>query len=314
MNKVLEILRSEEQADAAVHFDMWSLLEPENKKLLDLIIERLLNRQKQGKKTDELTLALEGQKQDMASGQKVMRNALFNDKPSYAPLGDDVERVPMPIEHRLNEESFLKLVRRRESVRDYTSEPVSLQAIATILFLSYGIRLEMPISKDQPIPYFLNSPSGGGLMSTRLYFVAMNVEGLKRGLYQFDTQSFSMELISHGEVRGKMYELCSYQDWVTRAGGVFVLVSDLDRLSWKYEKRSYRLTHLDAGVLGQSLHLAATSVGLGSSMLFGFFDDEMNQFIGVDGDRRFVSLLLTVGNPVPKYSSLSGDLAKDSRN
>lgn len=315
MNEAVEIPKSMEQKRSAKLLDMWDQLEPENKTLLNLIIKRLLYRQEQGKKTDELTLALEGQKQDMASGKEALRKALFNDKPSYTSSGGDenVEHVSMPTEHRFNEESFLKLVLRRKSSRDYTSDSINLQDISTILFLSYGIRLELPVSKDQPIPYFLNSPSGGGLMSVQLYFVAMNIANLKRGLYKFDPASSSLELISHGEVRGKMYELCSYQDWVAQAGGVFVLVSDLDRLNWKYENRSYRLTHLDAGVLGQSLHLAATSVGLGSSMLFGFFDDDMNQFIGVDGDRQFVSLLLPVGNPVPDYSLLTADSAKDPK-
>ncbi len=315
MNEVMGIPKLVKQTRDIGLLDMWDQLEPENQALLDSVIARLLHRQKQGKKTDELALSLEGQKQDMASGKQVLRNALFNDKPSYIPPDEeDVECVQMPTEHRINEENFLKLVLRRKSSRDYTSEPINLQDIATILFLSYGIRLELPVSKDQPIPYLLNSPSGGGLMSVQLYFVAMNIAKLRRGLYKFDPASFSLKLISHGEIRGKMYELCSYQDWITRAGGVFVLISDLDRLNWKYENRSYRLTHLDAGVLGQSLHLAATSVGLGSSMLFGFFDDDMNQFIGVDGDRQFVSLLLPVGNSVLDYSPLATDSIKDAKN
>jgi SagB-type dehydrogenase family enzyme len=54
---------------------------------------------------------------------------------------------------------------------------------------------------------------------------------------------------------------------------------------------------LEAGHIAQNLALAATCVGLGSCQIGAFFDDEVNQILGVDGVEESVIYLSVIGYP-----------------
>jgi SagB-type dehydrogenase family enzyme len=55
--------------------------------------------------------------------------------------------------------------------------------------------------------------------------------------------------------------------------------------------------YLDAGHIAQNLALSATSIGLGSCQIGAFFDDEINQILGVDGVNESVLYLSVIGYP-----------------
>ena len=60
----------------------------------------------------------------------------------------------------------------------------------------------------------------------------------------------------------------------------------------RYGDRAYRYLHLDAGHLGQRINLAAIRLGLGVSGIGGFFDDQVNDVLGIpeDEDRKSTRL------------------------
>jgi SagB-type dehydrogenase family enzyme len=72
-------------------------------------------------------------------------------------------------------------------------------------------------------------------------------------------------------------------------------VKVVERTKWKYRERGYRYIYLDAGHIGQNLYLAAASLGLGCCTIGAFYDDEVNQLIGVDGQQETVVYLGAVG-------------------
>ncbi|MFN3428693.1 MAG: nitroreductase family protein, partial [Candidatus Sericytochromatia bacterium] len=63
-----------------------------------------------------------------------------------------------------------------------------------------------------------------------------------------------------------------------------------------YGDRAYRYLHLDAGHLGQRLNLAAIRMGLGVSGIGGFFDDQVNELLGIP-EREAVLYITTLGRP-----------------
>jgi nitroreductase len=60
--------------------------------------------------------------------------------------------------------------------------------------------------------------------------------------------------------------------------------------------RVYRYLHLDSGHLGQRLNLAAIRLGLGVSGIGGFFDDQVNEVLGIPLDEA-VLYITTLGRP-----------------
>ncbi|MEM6436873.1 MAG: nitroreductase family protein, partial [Cyanobacteria bacterium P01_D01_bin.115] len=63
-----------------------------------------------------------------------------------------------------------------------------------------------------------------------------------------------------------------------------------------YGDRAYRYLHLDAGHLGQRINLAAIRLGLGVSGIGGFFDDQVNDVLGIPEDEA-VLYITTLGRP-----------------
>jgi SagB-type dehydrogenase family enzyme len=73
------------------------------------------------------------------------------------------------------------------------------------------------------------------------------------------------------------------QDLIARCGVTFVWTAVIPRTKWKYRKRCYRYTCLDAGHIGKNLYLAAEDLGLGYCTIGAFYDEQINQLIGLDG-------------------------------
>ncbi len=52
---------------------------------------------------------------------------------------------------------------------------------------------------------------------------------------------------------------------------------------------------MDAGHIAQNLQLAATALDLGCCPIGAFYDDEINEVIGVDGEEETTIYLATAG-------------------
>jgi SagB-type dehydrogenase family enzyme len=86
------------------------------------------------------------------------------------------------------------------------------------------------------------------------------------------------------------------QDLAGAAGAVVIHTANLPRAIGLYGDRAYRYLHLDAGQLGQRLNVSAIRIGLGVSGIGGFFDDEVNDLLGIPAQEA-VLYLTTLGRP-----------------
>ena len=80
-----------------------------------------------------------------------------------------------------------------------------------------------------------------------------------------------------------------------QANVCFVISALFQRTRWKYHERTYRYVLMEAGHLGQNLYLAATALGLGACAVGAFFDDTLNQLLGLDGEQEAALYLVSVG-------------------
>ncbi|MEU5947265.1 nitroreductase family protein [Micromonospora sp. NPDC047465] len=73
------------------------------------------------------------------------------------------------------------------------------------------------------------------------------------------------------------------------------VVAELRRARARYGLRGYRFCAIETGHLAQNLLLAATALGRSAAPLGGFFDDELNHLLLLDGLDSSAFYALTLG-------------------
>jgi SagB-type dehydrogenase family enzyme len=166
--------------------------------------------------------------------------------------------------------------------------------LSALLHYAYGVRKRSLAYNTKGFPSRM-APSSGGLQSIEVYFTVNAVEGLEKGLYHFNANRNTVELLDRGNMRRKVVRSCLYQDWLDAASIVLFLACDLNKLYWKYGRRSYRMTHIDLGIVAENLHLVATALRIRSCMVAGYIDDAVHHLLQIDGRMEFIGLLMAVG-------------------
>ena len=128
------------------------------------------------------------------------------------------------------------------------------------------------------------------------FIVVSGVRGLEEGCYYYAPRAQELRQIRFKNFRQELHYLCLGQELGRDAGAVIFHTADLKKAILKYGDRVYRYLHLDAGHLGQRLNLAAIRLDLGVSGIAGFFDDRVNEVLGIPEDEA-VLYITTLGRP-----------------
>jgi SagB-type dehydrogenase family enzyme len=184
--------------------------------------------------------------------------------------------------------SLEEAIEGRRSIRDYTTEPLSLTALSRLLHAAQGITDQRRI--------FRAAPSAGALYPIETYAVVHDVDGLDSGLYHYVVADHALEKLRIGNLRAEIVLAGIGQDMLGQAQVCFVLSALFQRLRWKYRERTYRYALLEAGHIGQNVYLAATSMGMGACAVGAFLDDELNKLVGLDGEQEAALYVISLGN------------------
>lgn len=182
-----------------------------------------------------------------------------------------------------SERAFDEVVSSRRSVRSFNNEEtLNLSELSKLLHQSYGITGEMKRPDGGTIP-LRTAPSGGALYPAEIYLGIRNVSGVGPGIYHYNVPDHALELLTPGNPTEKLYEVCCQQEYVKEASVVFLISGVLQRTKRKYGERGYRYVLLDVGHLGQNIYLSCTALNLAVMTTCGFFDDEANKLLRIDG-------------------------------
>ncbi|MBT9317217.1 SagB/ThcOx family dehydrogenase [Leptothoe spongobia] len=179
------------------------------------------------------------------------------------------------------------ITQRRSRRRYNTQSRLSLKQLSQLLFLAQGITWD---ERE-----FRTVPSSGALYPLEIYPVVHRVDGLEPGLYHHAVEKHQLELVKAGDLRQPLIKAGLNQDFLGEAQVCFVVSGIFQRTRWKYHERTYRYVLMEAGHLGQNLYLAATALGLGVCGIGAFFDDPLNELLGIDGEDEAALYLVTVG-------------------
>ena len=182
-------------------------------------------------------------------------------------------------------------IANRKSRRKYLSQSLSKEELAYLLWATQGLR--------EPLEHghaYRTVPSAGCRHAFETYLAIFNVEGMDPGIYRYlpmDHQllfEFSDDMLSEKMIHGSLG-----QTYPGRSAVTFLWVAIPHRMEWRYGLAAHKVIALDAGHVCQNLYLACEAIDAGTCAIAAYDQEEMDEFLGLDGENEFVVYLAPVG-------------------
>ena len=171
-------------------------------------------------------------------------------------------------------------------------EPMTFEELAFILWASQGITAKSGNYS------FRTAPSGGALYPIETYFSANLVEDLDPGIYHFDVEKFALDKIREDDQAQAVAKACMNQKFMAQSAVTFLWTTVFRRSMSKYGNRGMRYILLDAGHICQNTLIAAEAIACGGCPVAAFYDDEVNNLLGLNKDEETVLYAASVGKKV----------------
>jgi SagB-type dehydrogenase family enzyme len=215
--------------------------------------------------------------------------------PLQKPCPKDALRVDLPD----GAEALSRLARlpvgdaitRRESVRDYGGQDLTLEELAALLWATQGVREVLG-----PTCALRTVPSAGSRHAFETYLAVSRVNGLPAGMYRylpFDGQL--ARVYSDARIGRRASVACLRQAFVARAAVVFFWTAIPARMEWRYDLAAHKVIAIDAGHVGQNLYLACTGLGAGTCTIAAYDQNACDELLRVDGEEEFTVYIASVG-------------------
>ena len=224
----------------------------------------------------------------------------YQDRPERDELGSipsttafknypEAERLQLPEPDLSHPANLWQCLATRRCKRNTTHNPLSLQELSKIMWAAQGVTARAGT-------YLLRTaPSAGALYPFETYLYIDKVKEVPQGIYHFNVADFALECLQKGDFNRAVTAACLGQPVVRRAAVVIIWTAMMLRCMVKYRERSVRYIPMDLGHVCQNVQLAATAMDLGSCPIGAFYDDDINELLGVDGEEETVLYLITVG-------------------
>lgn len=220
--------------------------------------------------------------------QPVLTRMMRNAYKMYSLVEDTVALPVIEPGNQLEE-----TITRRRSIRQYHDASIAANDLARLLHFSYGKTGQSPAPE-----HFRAVPSGGALYPLELYVIALHVDGLTPGIYHYNIDQHTLDLLRSGDFRQDVSDLIFLEGIdIEHASAVVVYSGILRRNLIKYQDRGYRMILMEAGAAAQNLTLLATSLGIGCVWVGGFLDNELNQLLGLHEVDEPTLLPIVLGKP-----------------
>lgn len=205
-------------------------------------------------------------------------------------------RLPDPFKTKIKKPLITDCIRDRKSVRNFDDSPLSLGELSYLLWATQGIKEgEGPKVAHHIIKRTV--PSAGSRHPFETYVIPQSIAGLKRGIYRYIASKNSLAVVKNTPVPQEAVAkaLCG-QMFCAKAPVLFIWTAIPYRTEWRYgTKKSMKVVLLDAGHVGQNLHLACEALGLGTCMIGAYFQELADKLVKVDGKEEFSIYMAPVG-------------------
>lgn len=178
--------------------------------------------------------------------------------------------------------SVEEALNRRKSVRSFRQEPLDKEEVGQILWAAYGKNL---YGKK-------TAPSAGATYPLEIYLAAGLVNGIPAGVYRYREEDHALELHIPGDIRRALAGAAFKQQFIAEAPVCVIVAAEFIRTTSRYGERGKRYVFMDAGHVGENVHLQAEALGLGTVMVGAFDDDAVSSVLKV---KKPVLYLIPIG-------------------
>lgn len=116
------------------------------------------------------------------------------------------------------------------------------------------------------------------------YLVALNVDGIARGVYHYRSHDNELALVS--EIPDDLMmgtQFLFEQAFSNDASAFIIITSRFEKMWWKYPaSRAYRVANIDVGHLSQTALLLATELGMNTWLTAAFVDEDVRDFLKIE--------------------------------
>ncbi len=208
-----------------------------------------------------------------------------------APLGSRIIPLPNRETWSIPPCNLQNAIAARESHRGFSSEPLSLDELAFLLWATQGVRAVL-----HEAAVLRTVPSAGCRHPFETYLAAQRVEGLESGIYRYLPLDHSIVHVRDIENLPRRLAAATHgQGFTGRAAVVFIWAAVPERTEWRYAEASYKVIALDAGHVCQNLYLACEAIGAGACAIAAYNQTLVDELLGVDGYDEFGVYLAPVG-------------------
>jgi SagB-type dehydrogenase family enzyme len=195
-----------------------------------------------------------------------------------------------------SEDEFARVLCARRTWRRFSSQPVTLDELATLLALTAGVQ-QWVRAENTDIP-LKTSPSGGARHAIECYVVARDVDGLKGGIYHYAPDRHALMRIGRLVPIERMREYVPASGYFANASAMIFFTAIFERILWRYPyARAYRAALIESGHVCQTFCLTATRLGLAPFSVMALADSLIEQDLGIDGIKESVLYAAGVGRP-----------------
>jgi len=140
--------------------------------------------------------------------------------------------------------------------------------------------------------------SEGACYPLELYVHARRVQGLEPGLYHFDPEDLTLDVLRLGDASSHLGTIVGRE---ADAADAVVFVSAIFlRCTLKDGDRGYRFALLEAGHVAQRAYDAAAAAGLHARCVGDYLDRDVDRWIGLDGLSESVIYVMIVDANRPR--------------
>jgi SagB-type dehydrogenase family enzyme len=198
---------------------------------------------------------------------------------SFAQQPKKGEKVKLPEPKYSSEVSVEEALKNRQSVRSYKAEALTIEEVSQLLWAAQGVTREWGGR---------TAPSAGATYPLDTYLVAGNVTNLAPGVYKYDPDKHSIELVLKKDVRKDLADAALGQAFIWQAPIDIILAAIYRRTTGRYRERGNRYVHMEIGHVGQNIHLQCETMGLGTVMVGAFSDEQVKKVLGIEGEPLYI--------------------------
>jgi SagB-type dehydrogenase family enzyme len=192
-------------------------------------------------------------------------------------LAKDMQPIRLPQPQSADGNAFLKLLEKRQSIREYGPEPVPAAVLAGLLWAAFGIN--RPDGKR-------TAPSARNYQEIDIYVAAAD------GLYLYNAKESMLKPILAQDIR----ELTGRQPYVKQAPISLVYVADMSKVGSVSDEDKNLYPAADSGFISQNVYLYCAAVGLATCVRANIDKPSLAKTMGLRPDQK-ITLAQAVGYP-----------------